>query len=93
MADELPWHQRIPDFTQPLWLRLEKKLGRHLTPKENEYIFYRSSMFKEWLFKAVDDAATAQEAEQILAGGKNFVVYQPPSLLTLLFEGIKQWLK
>jgi hypothetical protein len=86
MGEEIHWSLREPDFTQPLWLNIEKKLGRPLTPEENKYIYYRSGMFKEWLFEEVDKASTPQEIENLLTRGKNFVAGKPIPLWKLVID-------
>jgi hypothetical protein len=86
-------NMREPDFTQPLWLRLEKSWGDLLLLKRMNTFFVGAGCLRSGIFNAVANATSTQEAEQILAGGKHFVVYQPPSLLKQLVQGIKQWLK
>ena len=38
-----------PDFTKSLWVSIEGKIGRKLTFDENEWYYYTSGMYKEWV--------------------------------------------
>jgi hypothetical protein len=55
-----------PDFSQTLWTRVENKLGRKLSPVENQGIFQRAGMFKEWFFGKLDSMSN-EEVESIVS--------------------------
>jgi hypothetical protein len=42
-----------PPFNRSLWLSVESKLGRALTPEENERIYRMGAMRKEWFLGEV----------------------------------------
>lgn len=56
---------RDPDFNQTLWMSVEEKLGRKLSPVENQGIYQRAGMFKEWFFSKLD-SMTNEEVEGIV---------------------------
>jgi hypothetical protein len=65
--NELPWHMREPDYSQSIWISVEERLGRKLSPEENERIFKTSGMRKEWFFNRLKQCANLEEAEDIVA--------------------------
>lgn len=54
-AHQRAWERlnQDPPFDRPLWLSVESKLGRALTPEENERIYRMGAMRKEWFFGEV----------------------------------------
>lgn len=57
-----------PDFTQTCWPTIEKKLGRKMTADENKRFMYNGGgMFKEFFFRELEECATAEQAENLLA--------------------------
>lgn len=54
-----------PDFNQTMWENIEKKLGRKLSPVENQGVYQRSGMFKEWFFAELKTMSN-EEVEHIV---------------------------
>lgn len=65
MNNPKPYGVLNPDFTQTLWTNIEKKLGRKLSPVENQGIFQRAGMFKEWFFAKLESMPN-EEVERIV---------------------------
>ena len=55
-----------PDFSQTLWANIEEKLGRKLSPVENQGIYQRAGMFKEWFFSNLASMSN-EEVENIVS--------------------------
>lgn len=56
-----------PDFTQTCWPTIENKLGRKMSPEENQKFMYRAGgMFKEWFFDRLNECVTTEQSEQLL---------------------------
>ena len=60
------WLNADPDFSSSLWVSIETKLGRKLSPEENERIYRMGAMRKEWFFNCME-TYTPVQVERLLA--------------------------
>lgn len=79
-----------PDFNNTIYPILEEKLSRKLSKEENERFYWTSGMYKEWLFKRINECSTLEEAEQLFGGFRRVKTVQPIGLLNRILFYIQE---